>query len=1300
MVKNYENVRHNDLIDDLPPINKNVKRKRSIAQSNHVPDEDLNLLDAFNSLKAPAKKVKKRISKNMILPPKRNQTLESKTMNDEEFQKDLFLSSEITTKEDPLITVVNSVPDSYRNIFDFKSFNKMQSEAFPLLYQSDDNVVVGAPTGSGKTVLFEMAIIKCLTANSASLKSLKIIYMAPTKALCHEKFVDWQNKFTKIKVGLLTSDTTDYEEHNFYDLQLILCTPEKLDFLTRNWNNYKKTFMSIKLCLVDEIHTINQDRGAVLEAVITRMKKLNTKTRVVAVSATVPNIGDIKEWLTTKSRKAKLLTFDSSYRPIQLKKVVEGLPIDTKNSFQQEKVFMNKVPDVIKKYSNGNSTLVFCATRNSTQQTAQLIAQGVNTKCDSNNIDYIEDESLKRLCYKGVAYHHAGISLNDRKIIENLFRDNKILVLCSTSTLAVGVNINCYLVIIKGTTHWSAEGEKEYEELDIQQMIGRAGRPGAYDKGVAVILTTKNKENTYKSMTTCDIPIESTIHFQFLEHICSEIEIGSIEDAETCSEWILSTYYYIRSKKNPNYYNLDDNILINSGNVDEMSEKVLSMLLSSELIEIDPKTGKYICTEYGKTMCKNYLTYKSMNILKETAKNYSLQTLLEIISKSIAVNKIKHIKNTEKIFLRTLNSLPKIKFSILDKKVSNKKVPINEYWQKVYLLIQFQMEDINIFEQENFMQIKSTILQELADIWKNATRVISALCDIMLFKKDGDGLFECLFLKRSFNSKAWDDGLKTILQVESLGTQSIKNLKNKGVKSLAELQALPPNKLEYYLGLKPGNGYKLKDKILKLPQINIAAECADVVVSATGRCLAQIEITINSLTKQVETFKNSYNQSIDIMIRNSKGELCDYRKMTFSKIGKSKTFMVPVKLKNQVEYFNVSASVSKIAGSSKSSNIKVECPQDLKHVLPSVTLDLTFEEFDSANSTSNKFEEAAKGKDIVNLLNKTIKRVKTENSIKPQYEEENSSSSFETSRNKMNNGNYTCHHTCKNKNECRHMCCHQGIPKNLIKRSGTSNTHKKESLPTVSTPKRGANTFEFSDFDEPSDLDIDAPAPVAKVHQSHNTDFNTSWGDTELEKYVMNQVPKKSKPLNFFKVDSVENVNLKNKTIEHLLSSSESPKRISVQRKKSFTEFLSSDSSDIEASTSKIVTKIKEYSFQNYEESSMINNNASVTIYQPKSIAKTKSPQQLEELSDLHMSEFDIRPVSTQSYDERLKDEMPNNNIVLPKDISKKVNPQMSKLKEISFHESDFSFEIPKVSKANKIEGLEFLGSDIELFDD
>lgn len=1299
MVKEFKTIRHNNIIDELPPIKKSITRKRSIAQSNSNFNQDLDLLDAFSELSSSGKKQKYQQSRSLTLRSPKCTVSDVNTIMADDTSNDQCLKSNIATKNNSLVNVANSVPDSYKNIFDFTSFNRMQSEAFPFLYQSENNVVVGAPTGSGKTALFEMAIIKCLVKHSKSLNSLKIIYMAPTKALCQEKFSEWQSKFKKIKVGLLTSDTVDYEENSFYDLNLVLCTPEKLDFLTRRWNNYKKSFMTIKLCLVDEIHTINQDRGAVLEAVITRVKKLNSTIRFIAVSATVPNICDIKEWLTTNSKTCDLLTFDQSYRPVQLKKVVEALPIDSKNSFQQEKIFITKVPGLIKKYSQGNSTLIFCATRSSTQQTAKLIAQNASHKCTSNNIEYIEDDSLKLLCYKGVAYHHAGISLNDRKIIENLFRDNKIFVLCSTSTLAVGVNINCFLVIIKGTKHWSSEGEKEYSELDIQQMIGRSGRPGTYENGVAVILTTKDKEKLYKTMLTCDCPIESTIHFQFLEHICSEIEIGSIDDVKTCKEWISLTYYFTRYKKNPSYYNMENSLSISpEGDLADISKSIFEILLSSELVTFDKKSKKYMCTEYGKSMCRNYLSFKSINVLKVNMSDYSINALLELVSKAITENHNKSIKNTEKIFLRTINTSPRIRYPLLDKKNSNKKFLFNEYWQKVYLLLQFQLDSMAILDQDTFNQIRSSVLQDMSEIWKNATRIIVALCDIMIFQKKGEGLFNSLFLKRSLNSKAWDDGLKTILQIESLGPQSIKSLKAKNVKNLSELQALKPNKLEYYLGLKPGKGYKLKEKIMKLPQIDLSAKYLDTVVSSTGKCLSQIEISIMSLTKQPQGYSYSQNHTVDIMIKNSRNDLCDYRKIAFSKIVKNKTFIVPVKLKSQTEYYSVSASIEKIAGSNRTASVCVQCPDNLKHVLPSNTFDMTFEEFSSNNTTSNRFEEDDKSKDIVNMLNKAVQRVKTENTTLHISDSENTSTSFETSRYKLNNGNYTCHHTCKNKNECRHLCCHQGIPKTLIKKSRNFCEDNNNLQIRLSTPKSQPN-FKISDLDEPSDLELDPPI---SVHAEKNIiiSSSSSWGDTELEKYVLKQKPKENKlAFNHLKKPMRPQEMIKEMEMD-LLSCKSNIKRSSPLKRGS-TNFVFDCESDIEQDTSRIVNKIKEYSFENCEQSSFISNNNSVVIYSPQMKQTDKRQKKTQYTPEVTKDDYHVMSLSTESYDDRIREYNDQKSyFIKPITGKKSISKDMSKLKDISFHESDFSFEMPKVSKAKEIQGLEFLGSDIEVCED
>lgn len=76
----------------------------------------------------------------------------------------------------------------------------------------------------------------------------------------------------------------------------------------------------------------------------------------------------------------------------------------------------------------------------------------------------------------GVAFHHAGLDGQDRHAVEKGFLDGQISVICCTSTLAVGVNLPCHLVIIKNTVSWQNEGIKEYADLEVMQMLGRAGR--------------------------------------------------------------------------------------------------------------------------------------------------------------------------------------------------------------------------------------------------------------------------------------------------------------------------------------------------------------------------------------------------------------------------------------------------------------------------------------------------------------------------------------------------------------------------------------------------------------------------------------------------------------------------------------------------------------------------------------------------------------------------------------------------------------------------------------------------------
>jgi len=83
--------------------------------------------------------------------------------------------------------------------------------------------------------------------------------------------------------------------------------------------------------------------------------------------------------------------------------------------------------------------------------------------------------------------------MEDRILVEDYFKQGKIRIICTTSTLAQGVNLPARLVVIKSTYCYKGPkvGYTDYTKMEIDQMVGRAGRPQYDNKGVAVIMTEK-----------------------------------------------------------------------------------------------------------------------------------------------------------------------------------------------------------------------------------------------------------------------------------------------------------------------------------------------------------------------------------------------------------------------------------------------------------------------------------------------------------------------------------------------------------------------------------------------------------------------------------------------------------------------------------------------------------------------------------------------------------------------------------------------------------------------------------------
>lgn len=214
----------------------------------------------------------------------------------------------------------------------------------------------------------------------------------------------------------------------------------------------------------------------------------------------------------------------------------------------------------------------------------------------------------------GVAFHHAGVSIDDRHQIEKGFLEGQISVICCTSTLAVGVNLPCHLVIIKGTVSWQEGGCKEYADLEMMQMLGRAGRPQFDTSAVAVILTRKEKVKHYEQLVSGQQHLESCLHLNLIEHLNAEIGLGTVADLGSAKKWLAGTFLFVRLRRNPSHYRLkeDSQAVDEDEKVEQICQENIKLLDETGLIEKDDRLRS---TEAGQAMAKYYVKFETMRVL-------------------------------------------------------------------------------------------------------------------------------------------------------------------------------------------------------------------------------------------------------------------------------------------------------------------------------------------------------------------------------------------------------------------------------------------------------------------------------------------------------------------------------------------------------------------------------------------------------------------------------------------------------------------------------------------------------------
>jgi replicative superfamily II helicase len=443
------------------------------------------------------------------------------------------------------------------DLFPFDAFNAMQETVAPAILERDENVVVSAPTASGKTVLAELAIHRTLRDGG------RAAFVAPMRALTSEKAQEWERFADRgYEVCVVTGDR-DVDRHTAERADVLVMTPEKLDSATRGADG--GIARDLDCCVIDEVHLLDSPgRGSALDVTIARLRRAQDP-RIVALSATMTNVDDVAAWLDAPD--ATTFDFGDAHRPVELHTDVRTYERG-ENAFADKYRRLYRALDIAEPHlRDDGQALVFVASRRDARRAAEK-ARDVLAERDvpiGARGDYdlhtaaqdLTNDTLRQSVVDGVGFHHAGLARADRDRVEDWFRDGTLDLLFSTTTLAWGVNLPARCVVIRDTKyHDPLEGEVDVRPIDVRQMLGRAGRPSFDDVGYGWVIAAPEDADRYRRLLREGSPIESHLPDDLAFHLNAEIAGGTLPDLAAVNDWFESTFCAVRARAAPTQYDL------------------------------------------------------------------------------------------------------------------------------------------------------------------------------------------------------------------------------------------------------------------------------------------------------------------------------------------------------------------------------------------------------------------------------------------------------------------------------------------------------------------------------------------------------------------------------------------------------------------------------------------------------------------------------------------------------------------------------------------------------------------------
>lgn len=555
-----------------------------------------------------------------------------------------------------------------------EKLNPPQRKAVENGLMDEEDLIVAAPTASGKTFIAELTMVNQVKKNGG-----KAVYIVPLKALASEKYEDFTERYQDLEVMMSVGDRDESGDY-LETADIVIVTSEKLDSMLRHSPSW---IHEINLVVTDEIHLLtSKNRGPTLEVTLTRLRDL-LEFQFLGLSATISNSDEMADWLD-----ATLV--ESDYRPVDLEEgVMSGNEIEfypedyepdedrekdptsfktgsqikekedkTKDSRKVKindrhgKPTLNLLEDTLKKEKQG---IIFCNSRKGAEKSSDRcgdVAENDLSRDEKQKLkeyaDRIENvlgsptSQCKRLAEnvrKGAAYHHAGLLTKQRQLVEQAFRKGYVRSVSATPTLAAGVNLPAYRVIMRDLKRYTGRGMEYIPVLEYEQMTGRAGRPKYDDHGEAISIA-KNPGMTDDVLKRYILGEPERIQSKLAAEPVLRMHTLSLVASKFCTSMDQLLEFYRKTFYAYQYGDMNE--------VEDTIEKVVRKLQDYGFLEED----ELAATKVGKRVSELYIDPDSANLILESLekaenKNVKPVSYLFMLSRTTEMQPRPRVKDKE-----------------------------------------------------------------------------------------------------------------------------------------------------------------------------------------------------------------------------------------------------------------------------------------------------------------------------------------------------------------------------------------------------------------------------------------------------------------------------------------------------------------------------------------------------------------------------------------------------------------------------------------------------------------------------